>query len=128
MLWIGSIFGSVLTHNCTLLLRFYDGFFSSAIWLNDFDPFFNSWSVYPNFVYHECIYQHRRLSTQIYVNVFISNYQVNLGGRILQLGKKSSCEEYAPHTAKYILGAYSSQYPKIVLYFNLCEYAVRTKN
>ena len=36
------------------------------------------------------------------------------GGSDSSIGQKSSCKEYAPHTAKYILGAYSSQYPIVV--------------
>ena len=40
------------------------------------------------------------------------------------IGQKSSCEEYAPHATKSILGVYSSQYLKVltcVFYINACS-------
>ena len=45
--------------------------------------------------------------------LFVCIYQCECKswGADSSIGQKSSCEEYAPHTAKCILGAYSSQYP-----------------
>ena len=45
--------------------------------------------------------------------LFVCIYQCECRswGADSSIGQKSSCEEYAPHTAKCILGAYSSQYP-----------------
>ena len=44
-------------------------------------------------------------------NVFINNYQVNLGRRILQLGKNPLVKNTPPIPLNVSWGAYSSQYP-----------------
>ena len=45
----------------------------------------------------------------IIANVFINNYQVNLGGRILQLGKNPLVKNMPPMPLNVSWGAYSSQ-------------------
>ena len=130
----------MLTHNWMLLPHFYNGFYFICDLIELFRSIFSSWSMYPNFVYHECIYQYIRLSTwtQMYLsthkiinmdtNVFINmeDYQHRCKCIYQQLSdkswkadssaeKKSSCEEYAPHTTKYILGVYSLQYPTFLI-------------
>ena len=102
MLWIHSIFRSVLTLNCMLLLCFYDVLFSSELWLNDFDSFFSSWSMHPDlFITNVFIntedYQHGRKC--IYQQLSGKSWEADSS-----IGQKSSCEEHAPHTVKCILG------------------------
>ena len=74
--------------------------------------------MYPNFVYRKCIYQQ---TTQKIINtdanVFINNYQVNLGGWILQLGKNPLVKNTPPIPLNVAWGAYSSQYPGWLLYY-----------
>ena len=127
MLWICSIFRSVLTHNWMLLPHFYDGFYFICDLIEWFRSIFSLWSMYPNFVYHEYIYQHIRLSTwtQMYLStrkiistdasVFINDYQINLGRQILQLGKDPLVKNTPPILLNVSWGVYSSQYPTFLI-------------
>ena len=67
------------------------------------------WRIIPIHFCFVCLFS-------ISANVFIINYQVNLGGVDSSIGRKCSCEEYAPPLSKNVYwGAYSSQYPRWAL-------------
>ena len=95
MLWIRSIFGSVLTRYCTLLLRFYDGFFHLR----------SDWMISIRFLVHGL---RMYLSTRKVINTDANCIYQQLSGKAWEadssIGQNSCCEEYAPHTAKCILG------------------------